>query len=271
MTGGCHHLDAESSGLRMTLIGAPARPHKAGLALRITLIAVGCLVVACVDGGLISLWWFGRDDPAQYEDRVEAIEKRFEDGYPVGGVVLAGSSFFERWSTSVEDLSPLPVTNIGIGGTKVGDHLAYFDRMVVPFQPSVLVLYIGSNDIGGIPLYTKSAEATVDLITDYIAKARAARPHARIYYVAITEAPARESVRADIQTANRLLADAASASGEFRFVETAPSLLLPDGSMDESLFGSDRLHFNEKGYAQFAEAVRAGLQDEFDRSWPVGP
>ncbi|MFB7891453.1 GDSL-type esterase/lipase family protein [Microbacterium sp. NPDC056044] len=251
---------------------SPAAPvtgprRKKRRALRITLLASAVVIVLAVVGGAITLWYFGHDDPAQYEERVDAIDQRFSDGYPQGQVLLSGSSFFEFWETSTEDLAPLPTTNIGIGGTKVIDHLTYFDRMVVPFAPRTLVLYIGSNDMGGIPLYTKSAEHTVGLIEQYIAEARAKLPGATVYYVAVTEAPARAGVRSDIQQANAMLAERARETGDFTFIDTAPTLLNADGSIDGTLFGPDRLHFNEKGYERFAAAVRQGLAPEYARDW----
>lgn len=223
----------------------------------------GALVAAVAAGGAIALCIAGRDDPGKYATRVAELEGRYASGFPKGEVLLTGSSFFEYWSTSESDLAPLHTVNIGIGGTKVGDHLAYFDRMVVPFEPRVLVLYVGSNDISGIPFYSKSAQATVQLVAQYIARAKDALPATRIYYVAITETPSRASVRADIQAANRMLAQLADTTGDFVFIDTAPALLLSSGEIDQSLFGEDRLHFNEKGYRVFADAVRSGLQAEY--------
>ncbi|MBS1905895.1 MAG: hypothetical protein JST33_04865 [Actinobacteria bacterium] len=228
-----------------------------------TLSLLGTLIGLCTISGFALLWRIGRDAPKQYEAQVKAIEKRFVDGYPQGGTLLSGSSFFEYWTTSDEDLAPLATTNIGIGGTKVGDHLAHFERMIMPFCPRVLVLYIGSNDISGLPLYTKTARQTVALIDEYITMARAKLPDVRIYYVAITETPSRAGVRPEIQAANRMLAAHAERTGDFVFIDTAPALLMPDGTIDERLFGDDRLHLNKSGYDAFSAAVRAGLQTEY--------
>lgn len=234
--------------------------------LRTAAVIGGSTLGVLAASAITALYLMGRDHPAQYEPRVRALENTFRNGYPRGEVLLSGSSFFERWITSAADLAPLRTTNIGIGGTKAGDHLAYFSRMVLPFQPAALVLYIGSNDINGLPLFTKSASHTVRLVTEYIATVRRHLPQTRIYYVAITEAPARRRVRDQIQQANNALADLAASTGDFTFIDTAPQLLRPDGSIDESLFGRDRLHFNSHGYDVFATAVRAGLRPEYDRS-----
>ena len=190
---------------------------------------------------------------------MKAIEQRFATGFPRGQVLLTGSSYMEYWHTSEEDLAPLKTTNIGIGGTKAGDHIAYIDRMVVPFAPSALVVYIGSNDISGLPFFSKSAQETVALVERYLDDVRARLPETRIYYIAITETPSRQRVRTELQNANRALADLARTRGDFTFIDTAPTLLRADGSINETLFTDDRLHLNDEGYRLFATAVRAGL------------
>lgn len=77
--------------------------------------------------------------------------------------------------------------------------------------------------------------------------------------MAITEAPIRKGVRGEIQKANRMLSDWADDTGEITFIDTAPTLLTPSGEIDGSLFGSDRLHLNDKGYEKFAAVIRAAL------------
>ena len=84
-------------------------------------------------------------------------------------------------------------------------------------------------------------------------------PEARLYYVAITEAPVRAGVRDQIQAANDLIAEYADSTDFVTFIDTAPSLLTPDGEIDSTLFGSDALHFNSLGYEKFAAAIRQVL------------
>jgi lysophospholipase L1-like esterase len=208
----------------------------------------------------------GRDDPYRYEQKFRAIENRPREDRPTGAVVLTGSSYIEKWTTSASDLAPLTTVNIGVGGTRARDHTTHLQRMLPGLAPTAVVVYVGSNDINGARFHSKSAAETVPLVLEYLAAVREALPSARIYYVAITEAPSRRRVRGDIRSANRELATAAKKTGLFTFIDTAPALLSPDGSIDESLFGADRLHLNEKGYQKFALAVRDGLAPEFENS-----
>ncbi|MGO4535174.1 GDSL-type esterase/lipase family protein [Leifsonia sp. 2MCAF36] len=233
---------------------SPGRP-----AVRRAGLVAAAVVVGSVAAGAYALFRVGRDHPAQYESRVREIERRQEANRGPVHVLLTGSSYIEYWSTSGQDLSPLESINIGIGGTKVGDHLAYLERMVVPFSPEVVVVYVGSNDINGIPFYSKDADEVVALVVAYLSALHERLPDAEIYYVAITEAPIRARVRRQIQAANRKLRAIAESSRHFVFVDTAAALLNPDGSINNSLFRADRLHLNDEGYRRFASVIRQSL------------
>ncbi|NUS55038.1 MAG: hypothetical protein HOV66_09275 [Streptomycetaceae bacterium] len=165
----------------------------------------------------------------------------------------------EFWETSARDLAPLDTVNIGIGGTKIGDHLAYIDEMVVPFAPKALVVYAGSNDINAIPFMSKSGERVAALVLEYIQAVHRRLPGLPIHYVAITEAPVRARVRAEIQRANSLIKAAADQHDDVHFVDTAPALLTDAGLIDDALFRRDGLHLNDRGYAVFASVVRGHL------------
>ncbi|MBP2376844.1 lysophospholipase L1-like esterase [Microbacterium phyllosphaerae] len=214
-----------------------------------------------VIGGIGVNVYLGADIPALWAGKVEDVEDRFPDGRPQNGVLLTGSSYIEQWSTSEEDLAPLDTVNIGIGGTKIGDHAAYVDRLVVPFHPRAIVVYAGSNDISGLPFFSKSGEDVSERVAQYLETLHQKLPDAKIFYVAVTEAPIRAGVRDDIQKANSLISEFARTTDYVTFIDTAPVLLAEDGDIDESLFGPDNLHFNDKGYEKFSSAIRPVLID----------
>jgi lysophospholipase L1-like esterase len=227
--------------------------------LRTAAAVSGSLFAAAAVAAAAVLYRMGHDKPSWYAARVRAIPERFPDGLPQGNVLLTGSSYMEFWETSAKDLAPLDTVNIGIGGTKIGDHRAYIAEMIVPFAPRALVVYAGSNDINAIPFLSKSCARVAELVLDYVDAVQRRLPGLPIHYVAITEAPIRARVRAEIQHANRLLKAAAEKRDDFHFVDTAPALLGVDGHIDDTLFRKDRLHLDTNGYAIFASVVRTHL------------
>lgn len=243
---------------------APAAPpaRRKRKLWRILAIVVGSLVVLALAGYTAFLLYFGPDRPEQWEGRVADIEKTLLTDDAQGAVLLTGSSYFEYWTSSGDDLAPLDTVNVGIGGTKIGEQIHYIDRLVTPFQPSALVVYAGSNDISGLPFFSKTADQVVPKVQEYVELVHERFPDLPVYYVAITEAPSREGVRGEIQEANRQLAEWADETGEITFIDTAPALLTSDGEIDGSIFGSDRLHLNDEGYEMFAAAIREVLVED---------
>jgi hypothetical protein len=64
-----------------------------------------------------------------------------------GGIVFTGSSIFQFWTRLKEQMAPLPVLNRAIAGTVTQDMLDRIGRLVLPYQPRIVVYYCGSNDI----------------------------------------------------------------------------------------------------------------------------
>ena len=89
-------------------------------------------------------------DPNAWEGSIRKFEARDRDCPPAsGGIVFTGSSSFTLWSTLEQDMAPLPVINRGFGGAFMGDVVRYADRIVLPYEPSAVVLFAGTNDIAG--------------------------------------------------------------------------------------------------------------------------
>ncbi|WP_181136051.1 GDSL-type esterase/lipase family protein [Rathayibacter sp. AY1D3] len=189
-------------------------------------------------------------------ERVAGLERRFAAGFPQHSIVLTGSSTIGRWTTSKEDLRPLETYNIGIGGTTVANHLAWLDRMVAPFDPRAVIVYVGANDISGEE-GSRTGAQTAGAVVEYLQRVEEVAPDAELFYVEIAETPARASVGAEVRAANTAVSAYAETDDRVTFVPTADALVTSDGSVDPSLFVDDGLHFDEAGYARFSEAVRA--------------
>src|ERR1700722_8649914 len=64
-----------------------------------------------------------------------------------GGIVFTGSSIFRFWTHLTDQMAPLPVLNRAIAGTVTQDMIERIGRLVLPYQPRIVVYYCGSNDI----------------------------------------------------------------------------------------------------------------------------
>ena len=99
----------------------------------------------------------------RFEDEISAFEAADSLAMPApGSVLFVGSSSIRFWNTLEEDMAPLPVINRGFGGSTFDDLLFYMDRIVMPYQPSAVVLYEGDNDIASDQ--TQPQDVVVDLL-----------------------------------------------------------------------------------------------------------
>lgn len=195
-------------------------------------------------------------DPKRFS---EAIAKFTEDDRAnppaKGGIVFTGSSSIRRWdlAKSFPKLKPL---NRGFGGSHFSDSNHYLEETVLRYEPSVLVVFNGSND-----LWKKKAPAQV--MTDFLEfKNRIFKrvPKCRIVLIPVKPSPKRLEIIETERALNKLLAAEAAKDNRLVLVETMfDSLLDASGQPDESLFIEDRLHLNDAGYARWTKLLRPHL------------
>ena len=177
------------------------------------------------------------------------------------GIVFVGSSSFTLWSSLAHDLAPFPVINRGFGGALIDDVVRYVDRIVIPYAPSAVVLFAGTNDIAGP--YPASPEHVAQRFDAFVSRVGASLPEALVFYVAITPSRARWRLWPVAQRANRLVETrVASTPSTLRFIDLGDRLLGPDGLPDRRLYKLDGLHPNERGYAIWTEGIRSALERE---------
>lgn len=163
-----------------------------------------------------------------------------------GGIVFVGSSSIRLWKTLAEDFPGRNVINRGFGGSELADSVFYFDRLVAPYRPRMVVLYAGENDLAG---GSKSpAQVAADFV-QFRAKVRAALPTTRLVYISCKPSPSRASSLDRFQAANALIAAACAQDPLCAFVDIFPAMLDAQGAARPELFVGDRLHLNAAGYA----------------------
>jgi hypothetical protein len=87
-------------------------------------------------------------DPARWEKDIKAFEAADKTNPPPKNAILfIGSSSVRGWKTLAQDFPEHKVINRGFGGSHLNDSVHYFDRIVAPYKPRMIVVYAGSNDI----------------------------------------------------------------------------------------------------------------------------
>jgi len=169
-------------------------------------------------------------------------------------VVFVGSSSIRLWRTLAKDMEPIPIVHRGFGGSKLFDAIYYSDELVSKHQPSVVVVFSGTNDIAGN--HPKTAEQVRDLFRQFVARLRWHDPEQVICHIAITPTLARAKHIGTVDEANRLIRTDCEADPLLTFIDPTPDLLDRNGRPDPQWFAKDRLHLNERGYEIWTSHIR---------------
>lgn len=178
---------------------------------------------------------------------------------PAGAVVFVGSSSIRLWDSLATDFPGVRTINRGFGGSELADSVFYADRIVIPYQPRLVVVYAGENDLAD----TKTPKSPEKVLADFRAfrtKVHAALPAARIIFLSIKESPSRERIRSQVRAANNLIAADCATDPRCTFVDMAKPLLDANGNYRPDLFKADRLHLNPQGYAIWTRVLAPYLK-----------
>ena len=137
----------------------------------------------------------------------------------------------------------------------MGDSVKYAERIVIKYNPRVVVVYAGDNDLNA----GKTPEA---VFTDYRAfrdKVQAALPETKIVFVAIKPSPSRWKLREKALEANRRIREEIANGKNHVFVDVWTPMLGDDGMPRPELFLKDQLHMNDACYAIWSQLVEPHL------------
>jgi lysophospholipase L1-like esterase len=192
-------------------------------------------------------------DFARWEKEIAAFEDSDKSSPPPkNGIVFTGSSTIRMWRTLGQDFPGQKVINRGFGGSEIVDATHFADRIIIPYQPRMVFLRAGGNDIhaGKVP-----AQILADFQA-FVATVHEKLPKTQIIYISNSPAPSRWPENDKYREANRLIREAALSMPFVSYVETFDMVLGPGGSPRPELYINDMLHFNAEGYKLLAEHVR---------------
>jgi lysophospholipase L1-like esterase len=196
----------------------------------------------------------GEAEAKWYEPEIRAYESADRASPPEPGMVLfVGSSSVRMWSTLAADMAPARVLNRGFGGSKTGEVLDVFERIVAPYEPRAIVYYCGDNDLG---TENRDAEGTAAGFIAFEKRARALWPEVEVMYIAIKPSISRWSNWEAMKRANEIVRGYCERTDGATFLDIATPMLGADGKPNPALFMGDGLHVNAKGYEVWTGVVR---------------
>jgi len=180
-----------------------------------------------------------------------------------GGVLLVGSSNFRKWTNAVTDLAPLPVTNRAFGGSQTSHQLMFFDQVVPPCRPGLVVWYCGSNDIKG----KKDATSILERTEEWISRVKQMDSATAVLLVSVIRAPQkhRDGQVAVVDAVNRGYEEIARSKEGVFYVDVNPALQSPTGESRADLYVSDGLHLNGEGYRQMTTLLKPAIEKHWKK------
>ena len=192
---------------------------------------------------------------ANWEPDILAFERQDRERFPPKGAILfAGSSTMVRWNLALH-FPGVPTINRGFGGSQIRDSLFYAPRIVLPYQPRLIVFYAGENDLAfGNPPDRVEADYRA-----FVALVRRALPETVVLFLSIKPCPSRWPLWPVMGDMNARIRTFSASDPHLDYLDVATPMLGSDGRPRPELFKADALHLSEAGYALWSARLRPWL------------
>jgi lysophospholipase L1-like esterase len=171
-----------------------------------------------------------------------------------GGIVFVGSSTIRRWDTA-SSFPDLKILNRGFGGSELADAVRYVDRIVTPYEPRLVVVYSGDNDIA-------AGQTSEDIAVQFERFTRAVHaklPQTRILLIAVKPSLLRWPQIDRMRMANTIMRAYCERDDRLAFVDFDSLMLGWDEKPRRELFVEDGLHLSPQGYQLWSTVLRPWL------------
>lgn len=175
---------------------------------------------------------------------------------PAAPILFVGSSSIRMWKVA-DSFPGLPVLNRGFGGSQISHVLQYFDRVVTPYKPRVIVFYSGDNDIAA----GKTADRVADDFAEFVRRVHEKLPGTPVVVISTKPSVKRWKLIETIRESNARIAAMTKDDPLLHFVDVHPSMLDKEGQPRPELFLKDGLHMNAEGYKIWTDLVRPLVEE----------
>lgn len=210
-----------------------------------------------------------RPDPGRFAKDIAKFDADDTAQPPAkGGIIFTGSSSVRLWDLK-SAFPDLPVLNRGFGGSVTNDLLTYADKVVLRYEPKLLVVFVGGNDLHGNPKSTPPRPGLTpeEVLADYskfLDLVHARLPGTRVLVHAVRTGPVRITELEAAEKFNSLLKAWCADKPWIRWFDV-PKTLVKEGNapLSEDLYRDDRLHLNDEGYKRWNADFSPALHEEW--------
>ena len=169
-------------------------------------------------------------------------------------IVFTGSSSVRLWE-GLQDLFPeRQILNTAFGGSQTRDLLKHLQPLVLAYNPKMVFIYEGDNDI----YYRKSTNRILRTTKKIIAKIWQQHPDTQIVLISAKPSIVRWHLKRRYHRLNEKIKEFAEQTPQVAYANVWDSMLKNE-DINESLFIEDGLHMNQKGYDLWYEVLKPFL------------
>lgn len=185
-----------------------------------------------------------------YESEVAAIERK----YDAGEIVFYGASNFRLWTEMENDLAGYAVQNHGFGGSTDRLLVQYADRLLYPYEPSIVFFQTGSNDYVSLPgTDAEKVELCMAFKRDMFETFHQRLPEAKFVVTSGLLLPGRSQYTALTQEINRSLKATCEEHADYMTFVDAEAMTFDGQGYRTELFRRDQIHLNHDGQLLWCE------------------
>ena len=220
------------------------------------------LIVACSLAALNAQDKPGvKGEASRWEETIRVFEEwDRKNSFASDAVLFVGSSSIRLWHTR-ECFEEFEVINRGFGGSQTSDVNYFAKRIVLRYEPKVIIFYAGDNDVAS----GKSAKRVFDDYVKFEKLVHKELPETRIIFISIKPSRRRWSLWNVMSAANTMIKDFSMSDSRLFYFDGATPLLDGDGEPKAELFLDDKLHLNSKGYEVWTKLLRPIIKEALNR------
>ena len=213
--------------------------------LAVRAIVVATATVACAPAAIAPPPTTVVAPAGRFESEIRSFEDSDRVRMPApGGIVFVGSSSIRMWPDLRADFPGLNVIQRGFGGSRLDEVLQYAPRIVLPYRPTLVILYAGDNDVAE----NRTPQQILSDYKSFVKLMRDTLPNARIAYVSIKPSPSRWELADKMRAANALIQQYTATQPGLTYVDVFSPMIGANDRPRPELFLSDSLHMTRQGY-----------------------
>ena len=192
-------------------------------------------------------------DPGRFVNEVDIIQKKYDTLWDSSkeSIVFTGSSSIRTWHNLDELFPNHQIINTGFGASQATDLLAYSNELILTFNPSMVFIYEGDNDIAA----NKKPKEILATILEIITRIKEKNSNAQIILIAAKPSLVRWPLKRIYKRLNRKFKRLCKKDNLLQFADIWKPML-HGRKLRHDIFEEDGLHMNQKGYEIWYDVIR---------------